>query len=52
MGPYLQALCSLQTWGYAVIVTVGVVGLAKAWMRFKAKYAEKVAAKEAAGNKS
>ena len=49
MGNFVQALCSFQTWGYAALMTVGIVGLAKAWMRFKAKCTEKCATKEEAG---
>lgn len=43
MGSFLQALCTGQTWVFAIFMTVGVVGLAKSWMRLKQKHEEKVA---------
>jgi hypothetical protein len=38
-----------MTWVYAGALTILIVGLAKAWMRFKAKCTEKCATKEEAG---
>jgi hypothetical protein len=35
MHNYLQALCSPQTWFFTIIMTVGVIGLAKSWDRYK-----------------
>jgi hypothetical protein len=43
-----QALCTFQVWIYAVLMTAGIVGLAKSWMRFKVKYAEKKATEQVA----
>ena len=44
MQYYWEALCSPQTWLYSVIMTVGVVGLAKSWMRLKKKRSERLGA--------
>jgi len=47
MEAYWEALCSPQTWFYTVIMTVGVIGLAKSWERFrKKKEVEKPASSE------
>jgi hypothetical protein len=41
MEAYWEALCSPQTWFFTVIMTVGVIGLAKSYERFKKKKEEK-----------
>jgi len=51
MGNFMDALFTGQTWVYAIAFTAVIIGLAKAWMQFKSKCAEKCSEQEATQGK-
>ena len=47
---FVQALSMSQVWLCSAILTVGFIGFAEAWLKFKTVYASKISARAAVQN--